>query len=409
MPRHLAENVLHFARVLRAAGLPMGTDRALCAIEALRTLGVERRDDVHAALSAVMLGSHEHQVTFDAAFDAIWSPGGPASLGGAMPATLPGAEPPPAAPPRQRRVADALNPPSAAPHAHEDRADDTREDAWRAASARERLERTDFEAMSAAEYALARRLAEQIALPLQPITSRRRVRARTGRIDLRATLRAMPRQPDAPALIHQARRRVTPPLVLLIDISGSMERYSRVFLHFAHGLGRRHRGMHTFVFGTRLTNITRCLRHRDVDDALALAGQAAQDWRGGTRIASSLVEFNRRWARRVLTGNASLLLVTDGLDRDEGGELAQAAAQLRRWAREVIWLNPLLRYAGFEPKAAGIRALLPHADAMIPVHDLRSLADIARAVRVRRACGSPTGHARPADSLTHSPARKPTR
>ena len=173
-------------------------------------------------------------------------------------------------------------------------------------------------------------------------------------------------------------------MVILIDISGSMERYSRAFLHFAHGLSRRHRGTHTFVFGTRLTDISRCLRHRDPDQALALAGKAAQDWRGGTRIASSLDDFNRHWARRVLTGNASLLLVTDGLDRDDAGELGLAAAELARWAREIIWLNPLLRYDGFEPKAAGIRALLPHAKAMIPVHDLRSLADIAQAVERQR-------------------------
>ena len=389
MPQRLADNILHFARVLRAAGLPVGTDRALCAVQAIEVLGVARRDDLHAALSAVMLESHEQQVIFDAAFAAFWRD--PKLLERLMYLMLPkvsgrGTRDEEAQ--RPRRVDEALAPQRAAvppkPPAAEGDDEEQTFDAIMTHSERERLQVTDFESMSADEFALARRMAESIELPLRPITSRRRVSASRGQIDLRASLRTMPRNPDAPRLAFDHRKRLRPPLVILIDISGSMERYSRAFLHFAHGLSRRHRGTHTFVFGTRLTDISRCLRHRDPDQALALAGNAAQDWRGGTRIASSLDDFNRHWARRVLTGNASLLLVTDGLDRDDAGELGLAAAELARWAREIIWLNPLLRFDGFEPKAAGIRALLPHAKAMIPVHDLRSLADIAQAVERQR-------------------------
>ena len=139
--------------------------------------------------------------------------------------------------------------------------------------------------------------------------------------------------------------------------------------------------MHTLTFGTRLTNITRALKNRDPDEAIKLADSQVQDWRGGTRIASCLAEFNQRWARRLLGANAALLLVTDGLDRDEHGDLAHAAAQLRRNAHQIVWLNPLLRFDGFEPRAAGVRALLPHVDRFLPVHNLASLADLGRALR----------------------------
>ncbi len=390
MPGHLAENILHFARVLRAAGLPVGSDRALRAVEAVEAVGLGRREDLHAALSAVMLESREQQVVFDAAFAAFWRD--PKLLERMMAMLLPkvAGNDPHERDQRPRRVADALAarppPPPAAPAANEEH-DEQQFDALMTHSDRERLYNRDFESMSAEEFALARRIAEGIDLPLEPLLSRRQVSASRGAIDLRGSLRAMPHQPDSPPLLHRHRKRLQPPLVMLIDISGSMERYSRAFLHFAHGLTRRRRDTRTFVFGTRLTDISRCLRHRDPDEALALAGRSAQDWQGGTRIAGSLEAFNRLWARRVLTGNASLLLVSDGLDRDDAGELGKAAAALARWAREIIWLNPLLRYDGFEPRAAGIRALLPHVAAMVPVHDLRSLADIARAVTRQRAAG----------------------
>jgi uncharacterized protein with von Willebrand factor type A (vWA) domain len=139
--------------------------------------------------------------------------------------------------------------------------------------------------------------------------------------------------------------------------------------------------VHTLTFGTRLTNITRSLRHRDPDVALQQADALVQDWKGGTRIASCLDEFNRHWARRLLGSNAALLLVTDGLDRDEHGDLGRAAAQLRRHAHRIVWLNPLLRFDGFEPRAAGVRALLPHVDRFLPVHNLASLADLRRALQ----------------------------
>jgi uncharacterized protein with von Willebrand factor type A (vWA) domain len=379
----LAENVLHFARILRTAGLAIGPDRMLAAVEAVEAVGLERRDDVHAALSAVMLDRHEQQALFDAAFDAFWRD--PKLLEQMLALLLPkiSGRGELEKKPRPNRLAEALAAPAAAapPPAAEPERDEQQFDATFTWSERERLQRADFATMTADEFAQARKLAEHLPLPVVPVVRRRHRRAAAGAPDLRGTLQRMARQPQLLLPVFTRPRRELPPLVVLLDISGSMERYARLFLHYVHGLTRRHLRVQTFTFGTRLTNITRCLRNRDPDVALAQADAQVADWKGGTRIATCLELFNRRWARRVLGGNAAVLLVTDGLDRDEGGGLGESAALLQRMAHELVWLNPLLRFAGFEPRAAGVRALLPHVDAFLPVHNLASLADLGRALR----------------------------
>lgn len=380
----LAENIVHFSRVLRASGLPVGPDRVIAAIAAVEAVGLDRREDVHAALGAVMLDRHEQQVIFDAAFEAFWRD--PKLLERLMFALLPkiqgrGEK---ELPPRPNRLAEALAPPRPEPPPTPRAQRDDEEvsfDASFSFSERERLQQADFETMTAEEFALAQQLAERVPLPVRPVKRRRHAPASSGTLDLRASLQHMARQPETLAPSFTRARVETPPLVVLLDISGSMDRYARLFLHYVHGLTRRYLKVYTFTFGTRLTNITRALRFRDPDVALKLADAQVQDWKGGTRIASTLGEFNRRWARRVLGANAAVLLVTDGLDRDDRGELERAAAQLHRLAHEVVWLNPLLRYAGFEPRAAGVRALLPHVDRFLPVHNLASLADLSRALR----------------------------
>ncbi len=383
-----AENLVHFSRILRRAGLSIGPDRVLAAMAAVEQVGLTRRDDVHAALSAVMIDRHEQQAVFDAAFDAFFRD--PKLLEQLMFALLPkvsgrGDKQPP---PRQNRLAEALAAPRAPtpPNPANQSADDELPfDARFTASDRERLQRADFETMSTAEFALAKRLAEQLPLPVEPVRRRRHQRAASprlgGRIDLRATLQQSARHPHDLLPAYSRPRSEPPALVVLLDISGSMQRYARLFLHYVHGLTRRWLKVQTLTFGTRLTPITRSLRHRDPDVALAHADAQVADWNGGTRIAACLDEFNHRWARRLLTGNAALLLVTDGLDRDAEGELSRSAAQLRRFAHQIVWLNPLLRYEGFEPRAAGVRALLPHVDHFLPVHNLASLADLGRALR----------------------------
>lgn len=384
----LAANVVHFTRALRRAGIAVGPDRALAALQAIDAVGVARRDDVHAALSAVMLDRHEQQPVFDAAFDAFWRD--PRLLERMLAMLLPRVAGRREAerPTRPRRVDEALAAPRAEPPprrdapTEEERVDLEASFTW---SDRERLQTIDFEAMTVAEFDAAKRLAEELPLPIEPVRRRRREPYARGTIDLRATLGRMGREPDAWRPLRTRPRREPPALVVLLDVSGSMERYARLMLHWLHGLARRHVRVSAFTFGTRLTNITRALRNRDPDHALALAARQVADWKGGTRIARCLDDFNRHWARRVLGGNAALLLVTDGLDTDAHGELASAAGQLRLLARQIVWLNPLLRYAGFEPRAGGVRALLPNVDRMLPMHDLRSLGDLGRALRAARA------------------------
>jgi uncharacterized protein with von Willebrand factor type A (vWA) domain len=379
----LADNVVHFARVLRHAGLAVGPDRVLAALEAIEAVGLARRDDVHAALSAVMIDRHEQQALFDDAFAAFWRD--PKLLERMMAELLPkitgrGDR---ANKPRPNRLADALAPRPLADAARPARPPDDQvefETSF-AFSDRERLQRADFETMTAAEFELAKKLAEEVPLPFAPVRRRRHEASSRGRIDLRATMLAMARQPETVVPRFSRARSELPTIVVLLDVSGSMDRYARLMLHYVHGLTRRYLKVHTLTFGTRLTNITRALRHRDPDHALELASAQVQDWKGGTRIAACLDDFNRHWARRLLGANAALLLVSDGLDRDEHGELTRAAQQLRLFARQIVWLNPLLRFDRFEPRAGGVRALLPCVDRFLPVHNLASLADLATALQ----------------------------
>ena len=384
----IAENLVHFSRILRDAGMAVGPDRVLAATAALEAVGVNRRDDVHAALSAVMIDRHEQQVLFDAAFDAFFRD--PKLLEQLMYLLLPkiSGRGDKTNAPRANRLAEALAPPKpkAAPNkANETAKEELKFDTSFTFSDRERLQQADFESMTTAEFEQAKKLAEQLPLPVDAVRRRRHERAPGrefgGRLDLRATMQGMAHQPATLHPVFSRPRTETPTLVVLLDISGSMERYARLLLHYVHGLTRRYLKVHTFTFGTRLTNITRSLKHRDPDVALDLADAQVHDWKGGTRIATCLAEFNHAWARRLLGSNAAVLLMTDGLDRDEHGDLARAAAQLRRMAHQIVWLNPLLRFDGFEPRAAGVRALLPNVDRFLPVHNLASLADLGRALR----------------------------
>ena len=382
-----AENVTHFARVLRRAGVPVGPDRVIAALEAIEAVGFSHRDDVHAALAAVMLDRHEQQEIFDQAFEAFWRD--PKLLEQMMALLLPKIQ---GKGDRDRakranRIADALAPPRNEPATAkpQDRGDEQIDyETTFTFSDRERLQGADFESMTVEEFDLAKRIAEELPLPLAPVRRRRHEASGRGRIDLRKTMLAMARQPATLLPRFSEPRTELPTLVVLLDISGSMDRYARLMLHYVHGLTRRHLKVHTLTFGTRLTNITRALRNRDPDVALAIAAAQVQDWKGGTRIASCLDDFNRHWARRLLGANAAVLLVSDGLDTDEHGDLSRAARQLRLYAQQIVWLNPLLRFDRFEPRAAGIRAILPNVDRFLPVHNLASLADLAVALRAPR-------------------------
>lgn len=384
----LAHNIAHFARALRKAGLPVGPGRTLDAVNAVSAAGFDRREDFYFTLQAIFVSRPEERALFAQVFRLFWRD--PRYLDHMMSLMLPqvhGVQEDRLAQSAEKRAAEALLDGQLAPPPQDAPGGEQIEiDATATMSAEERLKTLDFEQMSAAEIAEAKRMLANLSLPVQPLKTRRSAASTlTARIDARRTLReAMRTGGELTTLKHKAPVTRWPNLVVLCDISGSMADYSRMVLHFVHAVAnRKGQGwakVHAFTFGTRLTNITRHLRARDVDAALKAAGQEAQDWSGGTRIGQSLHAFNRDWSRRVLGQGAVVLLITDGLDRDDTTLLAKETERLHLSCRRLIWLNPLLRWTGFAPKAQGIRAILPHVDSFRAGHSIASLEALGRAI-----------------------------
>jgi uncharacterized protein len=393
----LAENVMHFARLLRAAGLRIGPDRVLDCVKALEITGAAqfppRKDDWYWTMSAVLLSREEQRPVFDQAFSIFWRD--PSLTEKMMQSLLPQVygRTPQAEKEQSQRLTDALL--QQQKPRQEQQEERVEIDARLTFSSREILQRMDFDTMSAAELAEARRMIADLRLPLPMVRTRRQERSRSGRrVDLRATLKDSLRGGgDIISLVRTSPQQLHPPLVILCDISGSMNPYARMFLHFLHAITNDRDRVAVFVFGTRLTNITRQLRHRDVDVAMAKVADAIRDWSGGTRIGASLREFNYRWGRRVLGQNACVLLVSDGLDREAGEGLGEEMERLSRSCRLLVWLNPLLRYEKFEARPAGVRAMLPHVDLFLPVHNLQSLVDLARTLSAKGVLGPMESHA----------------
>lgn len=387
----LAHNITHFARALRKAGLPIGPGRVLDAIRAVSVVGFSERSDFYWTLQACFVNRPEERVVFEQVFRLFWRD--PKYLDHMMSLLLPsirGVQEERLAGAAEKRAAESLldGITRDLPQHKKDSADapQIEIDATGTMSRDERLRTLDFDQMSVEEVAQAKRMLSKLSLPVRPLRTRRsRASAHGPQIDLRRSLRASLRQGgEITQLAMKAPRLRWPNLVVLCDISGSMSQYSRVILHFVHAVAN-HQGqgwakVHAFTFGTRLTNVTRHLKNRDVDAALRAAGAEAQDWSGGTRIGASLAAFNRDWSRRVLGQGAVVLLITDGLDRDDSAQLAASMERLHLSCRRLIWLNPLLRWEGFAPKAQGIRAMLPHCDAFRAGHSIASLAELAAAI-----------------------------
>lgn len=370
----LAENLVYFARTLRAAGLPVGPGKVLAAIEAVRAVGLARRDDFYWALHAVFVNRHDQEEVFEQTFHLFWR--NPKLLDRLRALLLPDLkveQEPEKGQEINRRVAEALQ--QARGQKEQSGEDEVELDAIMTWSERETLGKQDFEKMTAAELEAAKEAIKRLTLPIMALPTRRfRPSPNPGRADLRASLRGALRSGgDVIPFEWRKRRTRHPPLVVLCDISGSMSRYARLFLHFMHAITSDRDRVYSFLFGTRLTNVTRFLRERDVDVALEQVGEAAQDWSGGTRIGACLEEFNRNWSRRVLGQGAVVLLITDGLDREGGDGLARQMERLHKSCRRLIWLNPLLRWDGYEPRSQGARAMMPHVDDFRPVHNLESL------------------------------------
>ncbi|HET9618575.1 MAG TPA: VWA domain-containing protein [Pseudolabrys sp.] len=374
----LADNILYFARALRAAGMPVGPGSVLDALTALQVAHVGNREDVYWTLHAVFVKRREHAILFDQAFRIFFRRRGlmEKMLAAMLPETLPSAPKPPEA--GAQRIQDALF----AGMNQREREEVLEIDARLTWSDREVLQKKDFAQMTAAEIAQAKDAIARLALPFDLVRTRRLAPSRHGHIiDVRRTLRASMKAGGAVIdLKYVGPQQKEPPIVALLDISGSMSQYTRLFLHFLHAVTEREKRVTTFLFGTRLTNVTRSIRQRDPDEALAACGANVADWAGGTRIATSLAEFNKRWARRVLGQGAVVLLITDGLERDADDTLSFEMDRLHRSCRRLIWLNPLLRFEGFEPRAKGVRTILPHVDELRPIHNLDAMRDLVRAL-----------------------------
>jgi uncharacterized protein with von Willebrand factor type A (vWA) domain len=372
MPALLA-HLLSFGRALRRLGLDVHVGRMLDVVEALRYVDLGRRDDVYHVCRALLVHRHEDLAVFDRAFERFWAP-----------APLLGGETPPASPAESGDGAPAHGPDGAAAAVPvEDQASIARDEAdgaelrpvW---SDVETLASKDFADFTAEEQTAARAALDRLIWRPDLRRTRRWTPGRGARLDLRGTLaRSVRTGGDIVRLRRRARRLRPRPLVLLCDISGSMEGYSRMLLQFAHALAHRHRRVEAFLFSTRLTRITPQLRSSRVDDAVTAVGKAVPDWSGGTRIGAALVEFQRRWGRRALAGGPVVLLISDGWDRGEPEVLRDAVARLHRSCHRLIWLNPLIGTRDYQPLTRGLVAALPHVDEFLPARSLRDIAQLA--------------------------------
>jgi uncharacterized protein with von Willebrand factor type A (vWA) domain len=389
VPGRLADNIVYFARILRDAGLPVGPASVIDAIRAVEIGGIAQREDLYWTLHAVLVTRREHHVIFDEAFKIYWRN---RQLVEKMLAMMSPVARPAAAPEKPKagasRVANAMS--AGQKDAKTVERPEVEVDARMTVSEKEILQGKDFAQMSAAEIAKAKEALKSLHLPADEVSIRRLVPTSRGRlIDPRGSMRATLRSGgDLIRLVHRDRKTIHPPVVALLDISGSMSQYSRIFLHFLHALTEKRRRVSTFLFGTRLTNITRQLRLKDPDEALDATSAMVADWAGGTRIATAIETFNRIWSRRVLGQGAIVLLITDGLERDTDEDLSRVMDRLHRSCRKLIWLNPLLRFDGFEAKARGVRLMLPHVDEFRSVHNLESIEMLCAAISGRDAITS---------------------
>ena len=373
-PSKLAVNIMHFARSLRIAGLPVGTGKIIDAVRAAEISGLRSSEDFYWALHSIFVSRPEHELIFRKGFQIFWKR--PELLGQLLETGL--LAPTSSASGKSagsRRLSDAMGLKTFGSNLESSEKRET----YVGASSAEVFRTMDFEKMSVEEIEEAKRIIKGLPLPVPERKTRHLMQSHKGPlIDLRSTMRTSLRSGAAMIQLkyRQAQKRPTP-LVVICDISGSMAKYSRLLLHFTHALANQRDRVHSFVFGTRLTNITRFLVERDTDVALESAQAVIKDWSGGTRIAVCLRMFNIQWSRRVLSQGAVVILISDGLDRDINVGLAQEMERIHKSCRRLIWLNPLLRYSEFEPRALGVKAMLPHVDEFRPVHNLASMAALA--------------------------------
>ncbi len=374
---YLLKNLLLFGRILHELGLDVSPGRMVDVVNALAVVDVGRPTDFYYTLRSLCVHKREQIPLFDVAFDHFWRKeerGVELNLRDNLTNVQK---------PKPIVVPPALDPES---EVFGNDADDEKDEeeqpvieVTRTFSANEQLRTKDFGEMSAAELHDVKRLMAQLIWQLGQRRTRRLQPGRGDYLDMRRTVRANMRNSGELLSLSWRRPKIKPrPLIILADISGSMEQYTRLLLHFLYslteGLDQR---VEVFVFSTRLTRITRQLRNRNVDAALAEVATAVPDWSGGTRIGDALRKFNYTWARRVLRGGAVGIIISDGWDRGEPALLSTEMARLNRLLHRFVWLNPLLGSQEYEPLTRGMVAALPHVDDFLPVHNLASLEDLA--------------------------------
>jgi uncharacterized protein with von Willebrand factor type A (vWA) domain len=363
---HLLSNLLVFGRLLRALGLEVHMGRLLDAAAALPHIDLGVRDDVYHTCRTLLVHRREDLVIFDRAFEMFWSGRGRSLLDARLvDERRPEEGEPAAARSFIEMTGDALGGQAAAGALR----------TWSDAAA---LAEKDFAEFTVDEVDLARAALDRLIWSPGTRKTRRWVAGRGARVDLRRALARSVRTGGDPfKLPRRRRRRRVRPIVLLCDVSGSMERYSRMLLHFAHSLGQRHRRVEVFLFSTELTRITTELRTRGLDTAVSDAARAVPDWSSGTRIGESLRALHQRWMRRVLHGGPVVLLISDGWDRGDPALLREQVARLQRSCHRLIWLNPLIGTADYAPLTRGLQAALPYVDDFLPARTLTNLADLA--------------------------------
>ena len=373
----LPDNITGFGRALRRAGVPVDSSRIALAIDAVRLVGVERKDDLHAALKAVLVSRQEDTEVFDQLFDALFrNPELAQQLLAQMLPQVRQGQPPS----RKARVQEALaaaKTPTDGPR----KESEVQLDAAMTASDQQRLRHADFASLNASEFRLIERLVRDVPLPLPPVAGRRtRAGLRGQRPHWAAALQQARRFEGELLWVPKRERRPQAlPLLVLVDISGSMERYARLLLAFLHNATRQSPRA-VFAFGTDLTDLRPAFRHRDTDHMLEAANVQIADFAGGTRLGTSLASLREHHARCLVGRRTVVLLISDGLDTGEPAALDHELQWLKRHCRQLLWLNPLLRYGGYAPLASGAQVLHRHADGMLAVHNLSRLEDLAQAM-----------------------------
>ena len=375
----MAENIIGFGRTLRRAGLPMDSARISCGLQAAMLVGVEAKADLRAALQATLVCRQQDQAVFEQLFDAYFR--NPELTQQLLAQMLPKTTEAAPKPKRLARAQEALAAVRAAVNSQPREEEKIQFDAALSASDRERLRHADFESLSASEFRLVERLAREIALPWPQLSARRLQTASHGvRLDWRRALRESARYDgELLALPYLARRLEPLPVLLLIDVSGSMERYARLMLAFLHQSTRRV-ARSVFAFGNHLTDLNPAFRLADTDAMLEQANRLISDFAGGTQIGASLAELRHTQNRQLVGRRTVVLLISDGLDTGGSEQLAAELDWLKRNCRSLLWLNPMLRFDQYQPTAHGAAALQKKADGMLAIHNLAQLEDLARSL-----------------------------